>query len=344
MRFSVLALLRAADLALIGIAAMLAHRIWQNILETKFTTNIYNDNSNSMAPNDICRVQQKQQQQQRRAYATLCFGDATVPGVRVLFAALHAIHAQADFVALTNNISSESATLLKLDGIKILTTLPLSPQTYYMWAKKRAETEARDAILWSKLRAWQLTQYDKVVMLDADLLVLENIDELFQMPEVSASPMVHTSEKISFYKSCEYGMKARNKIDRKSRDPSLLEGWSGLNSGVTVLNPSNETFTRLLNELSIIPNRPCCPSQEFIYNFFEERKQYFRLPAVYNSRIISAAGGGGADPDEQETATLALKQYVKVYHFVGTKPWKKRDSSAMNKLWWKYFDALPRSK
>ncbi|KAJ3018511.1 UNVERIFIED_CONTAM: hypothetical protein HDU68_011131 [Siphonaria sp. JEL0065] len=209
-----------------------------------------------------------------------------------------------------------------------------------MTSKKRPETEFRDGILWSKLRAWQLTEYDKVIMMDADLLVLENVDELFQMPEVAASAMVHASEKISFYRSAEYGMKPGNKIDRRSRNPTLLEGWSGLNSGVTVLKPSNETFTRLLTELSIIPNRPCCPSQEFIYNFFQERKQYYRLPPVYNARSIAAAGGGGSDSDDSDAAAMALKHHMKIYHFVGTKPWKKRDLTAMNQLWWKYKDEI----
>ncbi|KAJ3380113.1 hypothetical protein HDU84_006168 [Entophlyctis sp. JEL0112] len=279
----------------------------------------------------------------RVAFASLCVGDATVPGTRVLFAALRAHNSRADFVALTHDLSAASVAALRRSGAIVVPVSPLEPHTFYMRAKKRPETEKRDAILWMKLRAWQLVQYEKVVMLDSDVLVLTNIDELFEMPEVSASAMIHPSEKISFYnllRSSEYGMRPGNKIDRKSRDPDLLEGWSGLNSGVTVLKPSNLTFNRLLDELSIIPNRPCCPSQEFIYNFFDERKQYFRLPSVYNGRLIAAAGGGGADPEELEVVSGALKKHMKVYHFVGTKPWKKRDSSTMNKLWWKYFDGL----
>ncbi|RRT53560.1 hypothetical protein B296_00049773 [Ensete ventricosum] len=39
---------------------------------------------------------------------------------------------------------------------------------------------------YSKFRLWQLTDYDKVVFIGADLLVPRNIDFLFAMPEVSA--------------------------------------------------------------------------------------------------------------------------------------------------------------
>ncbi|CAN6724665.1 unnamed protein product [Malus baccata var. baccata] len=39
---------------------------------------------------------------------------------------------------------------------------------------------------YSKLRVWQLTKYDKVIFIDADLLVLKNIDSVFVHPQLSA--------------------------------------------------------------------------------------------------------------------------------------------------------------
>ena len=56
----------------------------------------------------------------------------------------------------------------------------------------------RDQILWTKLRVWQLDDYDKVVMIDADMLVLKNVDELFKMPELSACSMIEKGEKIQY--------------------------------------------------------------------------------------------------------------------------------------------------
>ncbi|KAJ3074926.1 hypothetical protein HDU98_009804 [Podochytrium sp. JEL0797] len=326
MRINLTSTLRVFDITLLCLLTTLSLRIWNQTIHTSIPLPSVPASSSSTthwAP--------------KNAFASLCFGDATVGGTLVLFAALKAVKSKGDYVAMTYDVSAANLEKLHSHGIKTIPMHPLNASKYYMTSRKRPETESRDAILWSKLRAWQLVAYDKVIMLDSDLLVLENVDELFEMPEVAASAMVHASEKISFYKSAEYGMKPGNKIDRKTRDPELLEGWSGLNSGVTVLKPSNETFTRLLTELSILPNRPCCPSQEFIYNFFEERKQYFRLPAVYNARSIS---GGGSDSDELDATAAALKRHMKIYHFVGTKPWKKRDMSAMNRLWWRYYDEI----
>ena len=43
-------------------------------------------------------------------------------------------------------------------------------------------------ITFTKLKVWTLTQYKKCVFLDADTLVVQNVDELFDRPELSAAP------------------------------------------------------------------------------------------------------------------------------------------------------------
>jgi len=43
-------------------------------------------------------------------------------------------------------------------------------------------------ITFTKLHCWRLIQFKKGVFLDADTLVLRNIDDLFQREELSAAP------------------------------------------------------------------------------------------------------------------------------------------------------------
>ena len=43
-------------------------------------------------------------------------------------------------------------------------------------------------ITFTKLHAWKLVEYEKCVFLDADTLVLQNVDDLFNRPEISAAP------------------------------------------------------------------------------------------------------------------------------------------------------------
>ncbi len=66
----------------------------------------------------------------------------------------------------------------------------------------------------SKIHVWRLEQYTKCVFLDADTLVLSNVDEMFEREELSAAPDI---------------------------------GWPDLfNSGVFVLKPSAATFSALM--------------------------------------------------------------------------------------------------
>ena len=69
-------------------------------------------------------------------------------------------------------------------------------------------------ITFTKLKIWTLTQFKKCVFLDADTLVLQNIDELFDRDELSAAPDI---------------------------------GWPDcFNSGVFVFIPSMETYDSLI--------------------------------------------------------------------------------------------------
>ncbi|CAN4122693.1 unnamed protein product [Withania somnifera] len=51
----------------------------------------------------------------------------------------------------------------------------------------RAEKDMYNKYNYSKFRLWQLTDYDKVVFVDADIIVLRNMDILFQFPQLSAT-------------------------------------------------------------------------------------------------------------------------------------------------------------
>lgn len=72
-----------------------------------------------------------------------------------------------------------------------------------------------------KLRLWQLTDYDACVFIDADAIVLRNVDRLFGYPEFSAAPNVYET----------------------------LADFHRLNSGVFVARPSLETYASMLERL-----------------------------------------------------------------------------------------------
>ncbi|KAH6794614.1 plant glycogenin-like starch initiation protein 1 [Perilla frutescens var. hirtella] len=88
--------------------------------------------------------------------------------------------------------------------------------------KKNTKSKSRERPYnewnYSKFRLSQLLDYDKIIFIDADLLILRNIDFLFGMPEISAT----------------------------KNNGTLF------NSGVMLIEPSNCTFQLLMDHINEI--------------------------------------------------------------------------------------------
>jgi alpha-N-acetylglucosamine transferase len=102
-----------------------------------------------------------------------------------------------------------------------------------------------------KLRLWQLAEYDRCIFIDADALVLKNIDRYFAYPEFSAAPNVYES----------------------------LADFHRLNSGVFVARPSHRTFEAMLIRLDTPDALWPRTDQTFLQNFFPD---WHGLPVTMN--------------------------------------------------------------
>ncbi|KAK3200275.1 hypothetical protein Dsin_023690 [Dipteronia sinensis] len=118
---------------------------------------------------------------QREAYVTILHSsEAYVCGAIALAQSIIRTHSKRDLVLLYDkSISSNSLRGLRAAGWK---TKWIS-RIHSPFAKKNSYNEWN----YSKLRIWQLIKYDKVIFIDADLLILKNIDNLFVLPELSAA-------------------------------------------------------------------------------------------------------------------------------------------------------------
>ncbi|WP_269581626.1 glycosyltransferase [Roseibium sp. Sym1] len=102
-----------------------------------------------------------------------------------------------------------------------------------------------------KLRLWQLTDYDRVVFIDADALVLKNLDKLFGYPEFCAAPNVYES----------------------------LKDFHRMNSGVFTAAPDEGTFAAMLDRLDQPDAFWRRTDQTFLESFFPD---WHGLPVFYN--------------------------------------------------------------
>ncbi|KAF5195029.1 UDP-glucuronate:xylan alpha-glucuronosyltransferase [Thalictrum thalictroides] len=84
------------------------------------------------------------------------------------------------------------AQSIRMDGKSGYHRAGLEAAGWKVWIIQRiinpkAEPEAYNEWNYSKFRLWQLTDYEKIIFIDADLLILRNIDFLFTMLEISAT-------------------------------------------------------------------------------------------------------------------------------------------------------------
>ncbi|KAG2462289.1 GLYG protein, partial [Polypterus senegalus] len=217
-----------------------------------------------------------------QAYVTLATNDAYGKGALVLGTSLRNHKTSKQLTVLVTPQVSESmrAVLQKLyDDVRLVDVLD-SRDSAHLALLQRPEL----GVTLTKLHCWTLTHYSKCVFMDADTMVLCNVDELFEREELSAAP-----------------------------DP----GWPDcFNSGVFVFRPSIETHKRLLDV--------CAENGSFdggdqgiLNNFFSSWSTSDinkHLPFIYNLSSIAiysylpAFKQYGAD--------------AKVVHFLGkVKPW-----------------------
>uniref|UniRef100_A0A8D2GMI0 Glycogenin-1 n=1 Tax=Urocitellus parryii TaxID=9999 RepID=A0A8D2GMI0_UROPR len=217
-----------------------------------------------------------------QAFVTLTTNDAYAKGALVLGSSLKQHRTTRRLVVLaTPQVSDSMRRALEtiFDEVIMVDVLD-SGDSAHLTLMKRPEL----GVTLTKLHCWSLTQYSKCVFMDADTLVLTNIDDLFEREELSAAP-----------------------------DP----GWPDcFNSGVFVYQPSVETYNQLLR-LASEQGSFDGGDQGLLNTFFSSwattdiRKH---LPFIYNLSSTSIYS--------YLPAFKAFGASAKVVHFLGrVKPW-----------------------
>jgi len=201
----------------------------------------------------------------RHAYVTLVTNSDYAMGAFALARSLAFTGTGADIVILhTAAVSETDLAPLKAFGCRLIEVdhLPLSDDFNQRHARKNLHgaapfTKGRKPEFhtpldnFCKLRLWQLTDYSTCVFIDADAIVLRNIDKLFGYPEFSAAPNVYES----------------------------LADFHRLNSGVFVAKPSLTTFHAMLTALEQTDILWRRTDQTFLESFFPD---WHGLPVFMN--------------------------------------------------------------
>ncbi|HMQ39903.1 MAG TPA: glycosyltransferase family 8 protein [Paracoccus sp. (in: a-proteobacteria)] len=200
----------------------------------------------------------------RFAYVTLATNADYALGALALVNSIKATGTGADCVVLHTAVPEAGLEPLRQVGARLIGVDLLDTSTEFNATHAREALHARAAFTkgvkppfhtpldnFAKLRLWQLVEYEAVVFIDADAVMLRNCDKLFAYPEFCAAPNVYES----------------------------LTDFHRLNSGVFTAQPSAETFQLMLDRL----DRPGMfwrrTDQTFLESFFPD---WHGLPVFYN--------------------------------------------------------------
>ncbi|KAK4056588.1 hypothetical protein OIO90_002436 [Microbotryomycetes sp. JL221] len=206
----------------------------------------------------------------------------------------------------------------------------------------------RFADTWTKLRVFELVEYDRVILLDSDMLVLDNMDELMTMPLepgwiAAAHACTCNPRKLAHYPKDWVPENCGHRLSR-GIVPGQPEDFSKpthhlLNSGLVVLTPSPDTFSKIWHTLQFDPLVKTFqfPDQDLLALVFKSKFK----PLSYRYNALKTL--------KQAHDDMWRDEDVKNIHYIMDKPWFKRprdDQSAhqdLNLLWWQAYEELQQS-
>jgi alpha-N-acetylglucosamine transferase len=240
----------------------------------------------------------------KTAYVTmLCNGDGYLPGVEALGKSLAVSGSkEAKVVLVTPDIGPLSRARLAQQGWKVHAVDPVASPT------ADRLLFSRFANVFTKLRAWELVEFDRVVLLDADTLVLQNVDDLFVRSAFAAAPDFFLPDRF--------------------------------NSGVMVIEPSRATFDRMMASLNVAGSYDG-GDQGFLNTFYPDwyaMPVEHRLPVGYNMAHFIYQFLRG-----HPTLRGTLEREAKIVHYMVQKPWQATTIlTGGSEAWWRmYFRAHP---
>ena len=122
-----------------------------------------------------------------KAFVTALSNDAYLKGCLVLNESLKDVHSKYPLVVLAGEkLSQKSMEILKKNNIEIVfpkNKLTLPEELIEMNAKENFDYWTETFL---KLSAFDLTQYEKILLLDNDIYVRENIDDVLDLPHMTS--------------------------------------------------------------------------------------------------------------------------------------------------------------
>lgn len=154
----------------------------------------------------------------RNAYITVLTNTRYIPGVRALAKSLKEVKSQYPlYVLVPEDMADVLGTLTENDK-KLIGEDNIIKQPNIKIPSTMEESDSYWKYTFFKLQSMRCTQFDKIILLDSDMLIQNNIDDLFNRHHYSASVAGHTR----------------------------VKEWVMFNSGLMVMEPSDAFADKLI--------------------------------------------------------------------------------------------------
>ena len=285
----------------------------------------------------------------RRVWTTLITNTKYLSGLLTLEYSLKRAISQYPLIAMyTETFPEEGLRALKERGIathKIAYLLPSLPKEY--------ANDPRFYDCWTKLTPFSLTQYDRVVQLDSDMLVMKNMDELMTLPldppdmngegnrvyAASHACACNPLKKPHYPKhwipaNCAFTSQHDHPDEAQHTGAPPTAGIASPNGGLVVCNPSQGIYDKILETMK---NGDLTSSYDFADQSLLGERFYDRwvpLPYIYNAlKTLRVKGVHDAIWRDDEVKNI--------HYILSPKPWdeKVEDVQEESHLWWHKLNA-----
>ncbi|KAJ9154645.1 hypothetical protein P3X46_027963 [Hevea brasiliensis] len=270
-----------------------------------------------------------------RAYVTFLAGNGDyVKGVVGLAKGLRKTKTEYPLVvAVLPDVPEEHRQILESQGCIVREIEPVYPpenQTQFAMAYY--------VINYSKLRIWEFVEYEKMIYLDGDIQVFENIDHLFDSPNGYFYAVMDCFCENNWRFSPQYKIGYCQQCPERVQWPKEMGSPPPpyFNAGMFVFEPKLLTYSDLLDTLKETPPTSFA-EQDFLNMFFED--VYKPIPPVYNLVLAMLW---------RHPENVGFEK-VKVVHYCadGAKPWRytgkevnmeREDIKLLVKKWWDIYE------
>ncbi|KAL5343124.1 glycosyl transferase family protein [Aspergillus crustosus] len=233
----------------------------------------------------------------KKVWTTLITNTTYLPGLLTFEYSLRRVRSKYAIVALyTDSFPADGHAALDTRGIlrqHVPYLLPSVPNDY--------TNDVRFYDCWSKLTPFSLVGYDRIVQLDSYMVVLRNMDELMDL-ELDSPDLAGTGERVFaashacvcnplqkphypkdwIPSNCAYTGQHTTPSAAQTTGATAAAGLGIPNGGLQVVNPSLETYNKILVQLSTsVTASYDFADQSLLGDLFYGR--WVALPYVYNA-------------------------------------------------------------